>query len=87
MDSWDASIRMHTAKLIVSGQKMQSVLKFLFSGRNKERVEAFAENWGYEERMQDWREPIERADIDAIDIAAPNHMHKEMPLPPLRRAR
>ena len=55
----------------------QPVLK-LACGRNKERVEAFAENWGYEESTQDWRELIERADIDAIDIAAPNHMHKEI---------
>jgi predicted dehydrogenase len=55
----------------------QPVLK-LACGRNKERVEAFADNWGYEESTQDWRELIDRADIDAIDIAAPNHMHKEI---------
>lgn len=55
----------------------QPVLK-VACGRNKERVEAFAENWGYEETTQDWRELIERADIDAVDIAAPNHMHKEI---------
>ena len=47
-------------------------------GRNKERVEAFAENWGYEETTQNWRELIERSDIDAIDIAAPNHLHREI---------
>jgi predicted dehydrogenase len=55
----------------------QPVLK-VACGRNKERVEAFAKNWGYEETTQDWRELIERSDIDAIDIAAPNHMHKEI---------
>ncbi len=55
----------------------QPVLK-VACGRNKERVEAFAKNWGYEETTQDWRELIERIDIDAIDIAAPNHMHKEI---------
>ena len=55
----------------------QPVLK-LACGRNKERVEAFADNWGYEESTQDWRELILSADIDAIDIAAPNHMHKEI---------
>ncbi len=47
-------------------------------GRDEERVKAFAENWGYESFETDWRKVIERDDIDAIDIATPNHLHKEI---------
>ena len=47
-------------------------------GRDEARVKAFAENWGYESYETDWRKVVERDDIDAIDIAAPNNMHKEI---------
>ncbi len=47
-------------------------------GRNEDRVKAFADNWGYESYETDWRKLIERDDIDAIDIAAPNNVHKEI---------
>ncbi|MGB0371792.1 MAG: Gfo/Idh/MocA family protein [Opitutales bacterium] len=57
----------------------QPVLKAV-CGRNEEKVKAFAENWGYAGYETDWRKLIERPDIDAIDIAAPNHMHKEIAL-------
>ena len=49
-------------------------------GRNEEKVKAFAENWGYESTETDWRKLVARDDIDAIDIAAPNNLHKEIAL-------
>lgn len=49
-------------------------------GRDAEKVKAFAETWGYESVESDWRKLIERKDIDAIDICAPNNMHKEIAL-------
>ncbi|MCZ6674094.1 MAG: Gfo/Idh/MocA family oxidoreductase [Verrucomicrobia bacterium] len=55
----------------------QPILKAVCA-RNEERVKAFADNWGYESYETDWRKLIERDDIDAIDIVAPNHVHKEM---------
>jgi predicted dehydrogenase len=48
--------------------------------RDKEKVEAFAKQWGYESVETDWRKLIERKDIDAIDICTPNNTHKEMAL-------
>ena len=48
------------------------------AARNKERVEKFAANWGYESSETDWRKLIERKDIDVIDIASPNDTHKEI---------
>ena len=46
--------------------------------RNKEKVPAFADTWGYESIETDWRKMLERDDIDAVDICVPNNLHKEM---------
>jgi predicted dehydrogenase len=46
--------------------------------RNKEKAQAFADNWGYESVETDWRELLKRDDIDAIDICTPNNVHKEI---------
>ncbi len=53
------------------------VLKVACS-RNKEKVSAFAEQWGYESFETDWKNVIARNDIDAIDICTPNDMHAEI---------
>jgi len=55
----------------------QPVLKALCA-RNAARAEAFAANWGYESIEADWRELVERKDIDLIDIASPNDTHAEI---------
>ena len=48
------------------------------AARNKDRVRAFAENWGYESYETDWRAVVERKDIDLIDIASPNDTHHDI---------
>ncbi len=48
--------------------------------RNAERVQAFADTWGYESIETDWRALIARDDIDAVDICTPNNLHKEIAL-------
>ena len=48
------------------------------AARNKDRVKAFADNWGYESHETDWRRLIDRKDIDVIDIASPNDTHREI---------
>lgn len=53
------------------------VLKAVCS-RNKEKVQAFADQWGYESIETDWKKLIERDDIDAVDICTPNDMHAEI---------
>ena len=55
----------------------QPVLKAVCA-RNKERLQAFANQWGYESIETDWRKLIARDDIDAIDICTPNNMHAEI---------
>ena len=53
------------------------VLKAVCS-RNRERVEQFARQWGYESVETDWKTLIARDDIDAIDICTPNDSHAEI---------
>ncbi|MBN2310497.1 MAG: Gfo/Idh/MocA family oxidoreductase [Candidatus Hydrogenedentes bacterium] len=48
------------------------------SGLEKDVAEAFASNWGFESFETDWRKLIERDDIDAVDICAPNFMHHDI---------
>jgi predicted dehydrogenase len=48
--------------------------------RNKESVQTFADQWGYESIETDWRSLIGRSDIDAVDICVPNNLHREIAL-------
>jgi predicted dehydrogenase len=53
------------------------VLKVVCS-RREEKVKAFAEQWGYESYVTDWRQVVSRNDIDAVDICTPNDSHAEI---------
>jgi predicted dehydrogenase len=55
----------------------QPVLKAV-CGRDDANVKAFANRWGYQSCEADWRKLIARKDIDLIDIACPNDMHKDI---------
>jgi predicted dehydrogenase len=55
------------------------VLKAVCS-RNIEKVQAFADQWGYESVETDWKALIARDDIDAVDICTPNDTHAEISL-------
>jgi predicted dehydrogenase len=46
--------------------------------RDPDKVKAFATKWGYESFETDWRKLLAREDIDLVDIACPNDMHKEI---------
>lgn len=45
-------------------------------GRDPATVAAMASRWGWEETATDWRAAVARDDIDAVDIALPNHLHE-----------
>lgn len=51
-------------------------LKVIVGNHNK--LEDFAEKWGYEEVSYDWREVMRRPDIDIVCIGTPTYMHKDM---------
>lgn len=53
------------------------VLKAVCS-RTADKVNAFAQQWGYESVETDWKALMKRVDIDAVDICTPNHMHAEI---------
>ena len=55
----------------------QPVLKAICA-RDEAKVKAFANKWGYESHETDWRKLVAREDIDLIDIACPNDMHKKI---------
>jgi predicted dehydrogenase len=55
----------------------QPVLKAVCA-RSADKAKAFADKWGYESVETDWRELLERKDIDLIDICTPNNTHAEI---------
>ena len=55
----------------------QPVLKTICA-RNAEKAQAFADQWGYENSVTDWRHLVADKNIDLIDIASPNDTHMEI---------
>ncbi|HEV8146538.1 MAG TPA: Gfo/Idh/MocA family oxidoreductase [Bryobacteraceae bacterium] len=55
----------------------EPVLKTICA-RNADRGKAFAQKWGYESAVTDWRELVASKDIDLIDVASPNDTHAEI---------
>jgi predicted dehydrogenase len=53
------------------------VLKALCD-HNETTGRRFANQWGYASTETDWRQLIQRADIDVVDICVPNNWHKEI---------
>jgi len=51
------------------------IRRTLLCGRDPASLASMAERWGWEETSTDWRTAIDRSDIDAVDIALPNHLH------------
>lgn len=44
---------------------------------DREKLQKFADSWGYESIETDWRKVVERDDIDLIDVCVPNIMHHD----------
>jgi predicted dehydrogenase len=51
------------------------IRRTLLCGRDAASLASMAERWGWEDTSTDWRSAIDRKDIDAVDIALPNHLH------------
>ncbi len=56
-------------------------------GRNADKAEAFAKNWGYERVETDWRNLVRANDIDLIDIGTPNDTHFEIAIEAARNGK
>src|SRR5690348_1538615 len=48
--------------------------------RDKAKIQAFADQWGYESVETDWRKLLDRKDIDVVDICTPINTHAEIAL-------
>jgi myo-inositol 2-dehydrogenase/D-chiro-inositol 1-dehydrogenase len=46
--------------------------------RDAAKAKAFADQWGYESSVTDWRRLVDDKSIDLIDIASPNDTHMEI---------
>ena len=57
--------------------KAKPVMKVL-CGRTKDKLEAFAEQFGWQETERRFARLIQREDIDLIDITSPNNQHMDM---------
>lgn len=57
--------------------EIKPVLK-VACARNEEELKKFAENWGWEEIETDWRQVVERDDVDIVDVSVPTHLHHDI---------
>lgn len=48
------------------------------AGRSRERAEAYASRWGIPSVLTDYRQLLDRQDVDLVDLCVPNYVHKEM---------
>ena len=47
-------------------------------GQDEKGTSEFAANWGWEETVTDWKNVVERPDIDIIDVCTPTYLHKDI---------
>jgi predicted dehydrogenase len=59
-------------------KKIDGVELVAVSNRSKESAQAIADEWGFDDVVDDWRGLLTRDDIDAIFIGTWPYMHKEM---------
>jgi predicted dehydrogenase len=52
----------------------------LVCARDRGKLESFAQQWSWQETTNDWRQAIDRKDIDVVDIAVPNALHAPIAL-------
>src|SRR5580700_10925206 len=44
-------------------------------GRDRDQLAAVAAQWGWDEMATDWRDVVNRSDVDVVDVATPNALH------------
>jgi len=49
-------------------------------GRTRDKLAAFAANWGWESTETDYRKLVRREDIDLVDVCTPNNLHAKVTL-------
>ena len=59
-------------------------VKKVICGRAEHLVKQAAEEFGWEEYCTDWEKVVSRDDIDAIDVATPTNLHKDIAIAALK---
>ncbi|HET6561437.1 MAG TPA: Gfo/Idh/MocA family oxidoreductase [Marmoricola sp.] len=54
------------------------VVQQVLVGRDPDRVATAARRYGWAESATDWREVVDRDDIDVVDVCTPGHLHAEV---------
>lgn len=62
---------------IFFGEQFQPVMKVI-CGRDEAGAQQAAAQYGWEEWSTDWRQVIERADVDLVDVSTPGDLHAPM---------
>jgi predicted dehydrogenase len=57
--------------------EIEPILK-VACGQDQQSLDEFANRWGWEETATDWREVVERNDVDIVDISVPTHLHHDI---------
>ncbi len=57
--------------------EIEPILK-VACGQDQQSLDEFAHRWGWEETATDWREVVERHDVDIVDISVPTHLHHDI---------
>lgn len=53
-------------------------VKRVLCGRDAAEVDQIAARWGWESWTTDWRQAVQRPDVDAVIVGVPNHLHYEI---------
>ena len=56
---------------------LKPVLK-VACGRDPAATQAFADNWGWEYAETNWEQVVARDDVDVVDIALPQNLHRDV---------
>jgi predicted dehydrogenase len=57
--------------------EIRPVLKVVV-GQDEKGTREVAERWGWEEWSTDWRQVVERDDIDIVDVSVPTYLHRDV---------
>jgi hypothetical protein len=47
-------------------------------GLDEKGTSEFAQRWGWEESVGDWKKVVDRKDVDIIDVCTPTYLHKDI---------
>ncbi len=57
--------------------RMRPALRVI-CGRNERALKKMARQWGWQDTVTDYREMLQRDDVDLVDVSTPNNTHCEM---------